>query len=466
MAVRSVRARLTLWYTSLLTITFLILGCISYVLVAYTLYEETDSALKSIAETLARQSKRPMGTPYLPGAEDIFRNLFAFPSVDRYYEWLDPSGNIEGDQGDLQKFPLSPAARENILKGMTTFETISGIESYPVRVLTWPLVEEGRVTNVIRIGMSRKNFYMTMRRFLLIMLSLLPVALALAGGGGWMFAQRALKPVDRMTDAARKIGAQHLRDRLDLTGTGDELDRLASTLNEMLGRLDSAFSEMRQFTADASHELQTPLTILRGEIEVALRSPRSIEEYTTILKSALEEIERISSLVEGLLLLARADAGVLKMDQQTVDLARVVDEVMDRASRLARIKPINLIMGHIEPLETTGDFAHLKRLALNLVDNGIKYTPSAGIVKVSLENKEGSAVISVEDTGPGIPPDEQPQIFQRFYRSPEARSKSQGGSGLGLSIVKSIAEAHCGRIELESIPGRGSIFRVYLPLKS
>jgi heavy metal sensor kinase len=466
MAIRSVRARLTLWYTGLLTITFIILGCISYALVAYTLYEETDSALRSVAEVLARQSKHPAGTPYPPEVEDIFRNLFGFPPVDRYYEWLDPRGNIESDHGDLQRFPLSPKAKENILEGIATFETITGIEPIPVRVLTWPVVETGRVTSVIRIGMSRKNFYMTMRRFLLIMLSLLPVALALAGGGGWMFAHRALKPVDRMTDVAKRIGSQHLRDRLDLTGTGDELDRLAATLNEMLSRLDSAFSEMRQFTADASHELQTPLTILRGEIEVALRAPRSIEEYTTVLKSALEEIERISSLVEGLLLLARADAGVLKMDQQTVDLARVVDEIMDRASHLAQMKSIKLLMGHIEPLETTGDFVHLKRLLLNLVDNGIKYTPSGGSVKVSLERKEEKALISIMDNGPGIPPDEQPQIFQRFYRSPEARSKGQGGSGLGLSIVKSIAEAHGGRIELESTPGRGSIFKVYLPLKS
>lgn len=466
MVVRSVRAKLTLWYTSLLIVTFLILGCISYVLVAYTLYEETDSALQSIAGVLAGQSRRPPGTPFPPEIDDIFRNFFGFPPADRYYEWLDPRGNLEGDHGGLQKFPLSPEARENILKGMATFETIAGIEPFPVRVLTWPAVEAGRGTNVIRVGMSRKNFYMTMRRFLLIMLSLLPVVLVLAGGGGWMFARRALKPVDRMTEVARRIGAQHLRDRLDSTGAGDELDRLAATLNEMLGRLDSAFSEMRQFTADASHELQTPLTILRGEIEVALRTPRSVEEYTTVLKSALEEIERISSLVEGLLLLARADAGVLKMDQQAVDLASVVDEVMDRASRLARIKSVNLLMGHTEPIETTGDFVHLKRLVLNLVDNGIKYTSSGGTVKVSLEEKAGSAVISVEDNGPGIPLGEQSRIFQRFYRSPGARSKGQGGSGLGLSIAKSIAEAHGGRIELESTPGSGSIFRTYLPLKS
>lgn len=464
--IRSIRARITLWYTSLLTVTFVVLGGISYGLVAYTLFNETDSALKSIAETLARQSKQPVGTLFPPEMDNIFRNFFGFPPVDSYYERLDPLGNIEGDHGSLKKFPLSQKAMENIPKGITTFETIVGTEPFPLRILTWPVVNTGKVTNVIRVGMSRKNFYMTMRRFLLIMLSLLPVALVLAGGGGWIFAKRALKPVDRMTEVARKISAQHLQGRLELTGAGDELDRLAATLNEMLRRLDSAFSEMRQFTADASHELQTPLTILRGEIEVALRVPRSAEEYTTIFKSALEEIERISNLVEGLLLLARADAGVLKMDQQTVDLGLVVDEVMDSGSRLAQKKMVNFLVGHIEPLETTGDFVNLRRMFLNILDNGIKYTPSGGTIKISLEKKEASALISFKDTGIGVPPKEQLQIFQRFYRSPEARSKGEGGSGLGLSIARSIAEAHGGKIELESSPGRGSTFKVYLPLKT
>ena len=287
-----------------------------------------------------------------------------------------------------------------------------------------------------------------------------------AGGGGWMLALRALRPVDRMTETTRRISAEHLTGRLDETGAGDELDRLAQTLNAMLGRLDAAFKEMRQFTADASHELQTPLTILKGEMEVALRSPRSPEEYQRILKSALEEIDKIARLVEGLLLLARADAGVLRMDQRPVDLGQLVEEVYGQARILAEARSINLGLGPVEPVSAQGDYTHLRRLLLNLVDNGIKYTPPGGNVTISLQSSGGWASIRVEDTGIGIPKEDQARIFQRFYRSPEARSRAEGGAGLGLCIARSIAEAHGGRIEVESIAGRGSTFTVLLPTQS
>jgi heavy metal sensor kinase len=294
----------------------------------------------------------------------------------------------------------------------------------------------------------------------------LPVALVLAGGGGWMLARRALRPVDRMTEAARRISAEHLTGRLEETGAGDELDRLAQTLNEMFGRLEAAFKEMRQFTADASHELQTPLTILKGEMEVALRSPRAAEEYQRILKSGLEEIDRIAHLVEGLLLLARADAGVLRMDRQPVDLAQLVEEVYGQARILAEGRSIRLRLGPVEPVLVQGDHAHLRRLLLNLVDNGIKYTPPGGNVTLSLQSGGGWASIKVEDTGIGIPREDQARIFQRFYRSGQARSSGEGGAGLGLCIARSIAEAHGGRIDIDSHPGRGSTFAVLLPIQS
>lgn len=455
-----------MWYTGLLAVTFLMLGGITYSLVAYTLYEETDSALRSVATTLAEHAKNKTSEYSAPDVDEIFRRFFGFPPVERYLEWFDPFGNYEKGFSGQKGYPLTQEAKENALRGIATFETIALTGTYPVRVLTWPVVESGKLINVVRVGMSRKGFYSAMYRFLLIVLILLPVALLLAGGGGWILARRALKPVDRMTDTARRIGAGQLNARLETAGTKDELDRLAETLNDMLSRLDDAFTEMRQFTADASHELQTPLTILRGEMEVALRSQRSPEEYATILRSALEEIERISRIVEGLLLLARADAGVLRMDLQPVDLVHLVEEVLDQTALLARKKSIDLIMGNIEPLETAGDFVHLRRLFLNLVDNGIKYTPPGGVIKISIERKGETAILSVKDTGPGIPPEEQEKVFQRFFRSQEARSAGQGGSGLGLSIAKSIAEAHGGKLELESTPGEGSVFRVYLPLCS
>jgi two-component system OmpR family sensor kinase len=298
------------------------------------------------------------------------------------------------------------------------------------------------------------------------MAGVLPLGLLLAGGGGWLLARRALAPVDRMTAAARRISAAHLAERLEETGAGDELDRLANTLNAMLRRLDNAFQQIRQFSADASHELQTPVTILKGELEVALRTPRSPEAYQRHLHSALEEVERIATLVDGLLLLARADAGVLRMDCQPVDLARLVEEVWGQSQLLAAARHIALERRPMEPVTIQGDYERLRRLLLNLVDNGIKYTPPGGCVTLSLHRHGAWASLQVTDTGIGLSPAEQERVFQRFYRADLARAQGQAGAGLGLCIAQSIAEAHGGRLQVESTPGRGSTFTACLPVVS
>jgi two-component system OmpR family sensor kinase len=468
MRIRSIRARLTLWYTSLLTATFILLGGVGYGLLGYTLSKETDAALRGVAQALAEREGGAVGGFVPPDIDDVFRRFFGFSPLDRYFERFDPFGRLDPRQppSGPGKLPLSPQARKNALEGLPTFETLDGLGPYPVRVLTWPVIKAGRVIGLVQVGMSRENLVATRRRFLLAMAAVLPIALVLAAGGGWMLARRALRPVGRMTETARRISAEHLTKRVDETGAGDELDRLAQTLNAMLGRLDTAFQEMRQFTADASHELQTPLTILKGEMDVALRSPRSPEEYQRILKSALEEIDRIARLVEGLLLLARADAGVLRMDRRTVDLAQLIEEVYGQARILAEAHSLNFRLGPVEPLSVQGDYAHLRRLLLNLVDNAVKYTPPDGHVTISLQSSGGWASIRVEDTGMGMPPEDQARIFQRFYRSAEARSRGEGGAGLGLCIAQSIAEAHGGRIEVESATGRGSAFTVLLPTQS
>jgi heavy metal sensor kinase len=267
-----------------------------------------------------------------------------------------------------------------------------------------------------------------------------------------------------MTEAARRISAEHLDERVHTSGTGDELDRLAVTLNDMLGRLDDAFRQMRQFSADASHELQTPLTILQGELEVALRAPRTPDEYRRVLTSALEETARIASLVEGLLLLSRADAGVLRMDYQPVDLARLVTEVCEHIRVLADACGVTLDLEPLTPITIQGDQQHLRRLILNLVDNGIKYTPAGGRVTLALHKAGTCAVLRVSDTGIGLAPEEQERIFQRFYRAPAAVSRGEEGSGLGLCIARSIVEAHGGSIQVDSANDHGSVFTVYLPL--
>jgi heavy metal sensor kinase len=270
--------------------------------------------------------------------------------------------------------------------------------------------------------------------------------------------------VDRMTESARRISAEHLDERLDTSGSGDELDRLAATLNDMLGRLDAAFQQIRQFSADASHELQTPLTILKGEIEVALRTARSPQEYQRVLASALEESDRIARLVEALLLLSRADAGVLRMDCQPVDLADLVAEVVEQARVLAATQRVSLESQSVAPITIHGDRVHLRRLLLNLVDNGIKYTPAGGRVLLSLKRDKEWAALQITDSGIGLAAQEQERIFQRFYRAPEAVSQGKEGSGLGLCIARSIATAHGGRLEVQSAIGCGSTFTVFLPL--
>ncbi|HQN19613.1 MAG TPA: ATP-binding protein, partial [Syntrophobacteraceae bacterium] len=259
------------------------------------------------------------------------------------------------------------------------------------------------------------------------------------------------------------ISAEHLTQRVDETGAGDELDHLAKTLNHMLSGLDAAFRQIRQFSASASHELQTPLTILKGELEVALRSPRRPEEYQAVLTSSLEEVDRIARLVEGLLLLSRAEAGVLKMDRQPVELSQLLEEVVARLKRLADSRSIELRFDPAEQVFIPGDREHLGRLLLNLADNAIKYTDPGGKVLLSLRKEGNSACVRVKDTGIGMAAEELEKVFQPFYRAAEARSQSEHGTGLGLCIARSIAMAHGGNIEVESRPGEGSSFRVILP---
>jgi two-component system OmpR family sensor kinase len=463
MRLRSIGARLTFWYTGILCLTLLVLGILAYGLLTYSLSQEVDAALHGVAQAIAEQAQKSGRTPIPPDLNELFRRFFGFSPANPYFEMLTPWGRPRSAPPPPPPLGISPQALKNALHGAPTFETLKGSGPYPVRVLIMPVMTAGQVTNVVQVGISLENMYNTLRRFVLIMAALFPLGLILAGGGGWLLARRALRPVDHMTRAAQRISGEHLTERLLETGTGDELDRLAQTLNEMLTRLDESFRQVRQFSADASHELQTPLTILKGEIEVALRSGRTPEEYQQVLKSSLEEIERISRLVEGLLLLARADSGVLRMDHKPVAVDELVAEVAAQMQKMAAARGLSLHLGNLAPVTISGDREQLQRLFINLIDNAIKYTPAGGRVSLSLSEEGDQALIAVTDTGIGLSADEQNQIFTRFYRAAQARSQSGGGAGLGLCIAQSIAEAHGGTIKVLSHPGQGSTFTVVLP---
>jgi heavy metal sensor kinase len=463
MRLKSIGARLTFWYTGILCLTLLVLGILAYGLLTYSLSRDIDAALHGVAQAIAEQSQKSGRTPIPPDLDELFRRFFGFSPATPYFEMLTPWGRPRSAPPPSPPLGISPQALKNALHGVPTFETLKGSGPYPVRVLIMPVLTAGQVTNVVQVGISLENMYSTLSHFVLIIAALFPLGLLLAGGGGWLLARRALAPVDHMTRAAQRISGEHLTERLLETGTGDELDRLARTLNEMLSRLDESFRQVRQFSADASHELQTPLTILKGEIEVALRSDRTPEEYQQVLTSSLEEIERISRLVEGLLLLARADSGVLRMDHKPVALDELAAEVAAQMQKMANGQGLSLHLEDLAPVTISGDRDQLQRLLLNLIDNAIKYTPAGGSITLSLRHEDGQALISVMDTGIGLSAAEQAQIFTRFYRAAAARSQSGGGAGLGLCIAQSIAEAHGGTIQVLSHPGQGSTFTVVLP---
>jgi heavy metal sensor kinase len=292
---------------------------------------------------------------------------------------------------------------------------------------------------------------------------LIPVGVGLAALAGALIARAALRPVDEMTRTARRITAEDLRRRVEHRGSDDELDRLAETLNDMLARLEDAFTQTRRFAADAAHELRTPLTVLKGGIEVALRAARSPEEYRDVLVSSLEEVERLIRLAEDLLLLSRSIAGP-GAPRVPVELEPLLLEVFDVGVRLGRSAGVSVRIDDAGPATVRGDAMALRRAVLNLMENAVKYTAPGGKVELSLLSGDHVATITVADTGVGIDPAEAARIFEPFVRLDAARGRETGGSGLGLAIARSIVIAHGGTLTVDSRPGAGSRFTISLPL--
>ncbi|HEX4273844.1 MAG TPA: ATP-binding protein [Bryobacteraceae bacterium] len=301
-------------------------------------------------------------------------------------------------------------------------------------------------------------------RWTLILAS--PLLLGLASAAGYWMSGRALKPVDEIAQSARRIGGRNLSERLYTNGTGDELDRLAETLNEMLARLEAAFQKITQFTADASHELRTPVAIMRTTAEVIIEKPRNVAEHEKGWEKIVAQTERTSHLIDDLLLLARADAGRDDLQFEVMDLAEVLTSAGEEMQILAEVSGLRLSVEAPEKAPMTGDPEAIRRLLRILLDNAIKYTPAQGEIALSLEvcDRAGTqtAVIRVRDTGAGIAAESLPYIFDRFYRTSRDRSRTTGGAGLGLSIAQWIAARHGGKLLVESSPGVGSTFSLVL----
>jgi heavy metal sensor kinase len=302
-----------------------------------------------------------------------------------------------------------------------------------------------------------------LREILLVLVLGFPPIVLLAGVGGYVLARRALQPIDHLGAEARRITAERLHERLSVPNKGDEIGRLAAVINDTLARLESSFQQLRRFTADASHELRTPLSVIRGIGEMHLRQTRTPAEYKDAMGSMLEEVDRLTRVVESLLQLSRGDGGTVKLSREAVDLGQLARDVVASLNILAEERQQRVHVDAADSVLIFADRLVLRDAITNVIDNAIKYSPRQSTIDVRVHRDGDHAELSVVDEGPGIPPEHRERIFDRFYRIDEGRSRELGGTGLGLAIARWAVETHGGHISVDST-GRGSVFRVVVPL--
>ena len=482
---RSLRFKLTLWYVLILGILLISFSSFLYFTLSKSLYRDTDVKLRSLAELIASESASPLSKFGFGNIDQALAASMNLKPIGKFIQVLDETGKIGRKSDNLRdiQLPISLNALRNASKGLITFETDRSFGNASLRIITFPVIENNHIARIVQVASSLEDVEDALNTLFIILIIAVPFALMVASLGGQFLANKALKPVDNITQTARMITSQNLNQRIKSPKVRDEISRLIETLNEMISRLDQSFRQIKQFSTDASHELKTPLTILKGEVEVTLRRKRNSDEYEQTLRSNLEEINRMSQIVDGLLFLSRADIGGIRLNKEEINLTEILNGVIFQMNILAQTKNIRIeTSNHHGDIHIFGDALRIRELFLNLIENGIKYTEDGGSIHITFikdnlphdksspdrtegEQKEFVRII-VSDTGIGIAEEDRERIFDRFFRVDKARSRDQGGSGLGLSICKWIVEAHHGEITIESEIEKGSSFIVKLPLYS
>ncbi len=458
----SIGLRLTLWYLVIFALAQALFGVGMWYILRQNLRDIADRTLENTTEDVRRFLEARPGGESLPELQKAVADEYGSETGGDYLQITDSDGNWVYRAPALAQQGVAAVAPA-LLEKRRGQDVRLGKE--PFRLLAEKIDAGGR-TYVVQVGTSMDEEAETLQQFRDYLLMFAPLLLLLAGMVGHGLSRRALAPVDALTRTARTITGGTLGHRLAPLHTGDELQRLSDTLNEMLARLEAAFGRVTQFTADASHELRTPVSLIRTEAELALRRSRGEEEYREALRRILLESERTTALIEQLLALARADSGRESFQIRPLGLRAMLQDVAAGWRQVANVRGLQFSERILDTeLSVLGDEAALRRVLNVLLDNAFKYTPCpGGMVRLSAEGRDGCAVISVGDNGFGIPEEEQGRIFERFYRVDKARTHDLGGAGLGLSIAQWIVEQHRGRITVESTPGAGSIFRVELPL--
>ncbi len=457
-----IRARLTIWYVALLAVILAALG-------GFLVFRLRADLVHGIDQSLdVRAAQISLGLQN--GCEGEFQDvsdasLAGLPQGESAAQLLSPAGEVLESSGDAmaQRSLISPATLAGALQGRRARATVaSGIDGEPFRILSVRL-PKGSCNGVIVVATSLDDVNRSVHRLLVLLLVAGPAALVAAGAGGWMLARKALSPVARMTREASELGVGRLDERIDVPTSSDELHHLATTLNSMLDRLQRGVEEKRRFVADASHDLRTPLAVMRSELDVSLRAPGLTADSKEVLTSTLDEVERMSRIVESLLTLARIDEGSLELLREPVELRGLAEAVVRSMSSLASERGVSVEVDGVG--ETVrADRTRLEQVLTNLMSNALRYSETGADVRVSLWCEGSEAGMTVRDSGPGVSPEVLPRIFERFVRADASRTGEDGGSGLGLAICREIVEAHGGRIWVDSAPGRGSAFSFALPI--
>ncbi len=462
---RSIRFRLIAWYAGLLTAVFLLFGIALYQILrgylehslAQTLIRRSDQIAVSLLANIAKT-----GEHYVA---DQIAIRYAPENYDRFIRITRPDGSAlyaSGRTGSFDPTGLPPLA-VNAVAGDFAQKVVLG-DGSRLLVATKVFQASDGHRFLIESGGPMAPIETILSHFLFSLLIGVPLLGLVAVGGGLFLVGRALAPVVQIARSAEQITLHNLNERLPLTNTGDELEHLSLALNRMIVRLSEALEQNRRFLADASHELRTPLAALRGEMESVVEQTRALPELSDRAGSALEEVDRLSKIVDALFAISRLDAGEAQQEWARFDLAAVAASTTEQMSLLAEDKGIAVDCDVQGKVSVEGDRARIKQVVVNLLDNAIKYTPPGGSIHLNVRAHDSKAILEVVDTGIGIPAGALPHLFERFYRVDGARSREVGGAGLGLAIVKSICAAHGGQVEVESTEGRGSRFKVELPL--
>ena len=460
---RHVRSRLTLWYVGVLGGLLLLYAGGASMFLFFSLRNQLD---RTVDEDLETAESLLVETP------DGRVTMRALPEEEveedrdskRFIEVWSPEGSLLFRAPALEGRALGGTPQRGEGTGQPLVVPRRLNDGMRVRMIS-SVFRLGNRSVVLRVAHSEERVYHELGEFFSVLLPLFPLTLILAGLGGYTLARKALAPIDVMAQRAERISAERLGERLPVENPEDELGYLASVFNAMLERLEGGFQQLRRFTADASHELRSPLTAIRSVGEVGLQEQQSAEKYRDVIGSMLEETDRLTHLVDSLLVLSRAEAGNMNIHPARVSLLEVAKEAVAQVEVLAEEKRQHILVEGDTTLAVDADRVLLRQAVVNLIDNAIKYSPNAADILVRVRcGTDNQATLEVVDQGAGVPREHQSKVFDRFYRVDSGRAREWGGAGLGLSIARWTVEAHGGHIQLASEEGKGSTFRISLPL--